>query len=794
MRLDPEDYGELIAGYRTALEQSILPYRGHMSQFLGDGALIYFGYPQSVGHDAENAVGAGLAILEKIASLPPVAGNKLRVRIGIATGLTVVGAPDKMREMLGENAVGETPILAARLQALAAPNTLLVAPSTRELIGELFEYADLGLFDLKGFEQPIRLWQVLRQSGTTSRFDALQAHRRGTAFIGRETELARLRNRYAAAQAGQGQIVVITGDGGLGKSRLARQVLAEADTGRSEPLILQCTPYNVGSPLHPIRYYIARTAGIDSGDAPEAALQRLSALLARAGPVTAERLALMAEFTRIGGADLTPLQGLNSQELRIRTMRTLSSLLAAIAREASAIVAEDLQWIDPSTAELIENLLPVLRTMPVLLIGTMRPGPFPSWLAGAEARLIHLERLPHEDVRRLVESLAGANAVPAPVVEVIATRSDGVPIFVEELTYLETASRGEPTDNELSNIPSTLADSLVARLDWLKRGRKIVSIAAVLGREFPISVLVAVSGLPEQEVREGIGELLDADVVVAGHSAFGDAIAFRHMLVREAAYQLLLRRDRATMHARVANTLVTQFPAMAEALPHVLAIQFLEAGDFERAAAQWDRAGNNAAKRSAYSEAAAHFVRAIEANAKCDDSRARDERELAFRLDLLGAVIAARGFSSQSAGQEMEHAVRVSQKLGAKAKLIPALASKWSVLGGATNARAGYDLALQIREAAAEGSEIDRLIAHRILGTSLLFIGQFLRAIEEFELFLALFVPEKHTEELVRIGPSNHAIMVMFGLAEIYTLFAEFETAERWRVKALTTARERPAA
>ncbi len=792
VRVDPEDFREFIGAYRVAIEQAIRPHQGQIARFQGDGVMVFFGYPRSFAHDAESAVAAGLAIVDRIAELPLFAGAPARVRIGIATGLAVVGDSDLMRLSMGDDVVGETLNLAARLQSLATPNGIVIAASTHDRIGTLFECTELGPFDLKGFDQPVSAWQVHRQGASASRFDALRTSKRDPHFFDRELEYERLRNRLAAARAGRGQIVVISGEAGFGKSRLAREVLSELGQKSNDCPILQCTPYNVGSPLHPVRYYLQRRSGIVPGDTPMASLQKLSALLAEIEPVTPERLALLAELVQIPGADRTALEGLSSHELRLRTLRALSTIMAALARAASAIIVEDIQWIDPSTAELIESLLPALRTLPVLLIGTIRPGgPLPSWVDRPEARLIQLERLPNEDVRRLIRAIAGEAMLDA-VVETIAARSDGVPIFVEELTrgYLEAASRGQSEEGELSNIPSTLVESLLARLDGLERGRKVASIAAVIGREFPIAVLTAVSDLPEDEVRAGIGELLDAEVLVPGHSQFGEAIAFRHLLVRDAAYQLLLRRDRQQLHARVAKTLMTAFPSIAEALPHIVAIQLAESGDFEQAAAHWDRAGANAAKRAAYSEALEHFARAIAVNARCVEGRARDEREFALHLSRLSALIAARGFAADGVAKEMEQAENLSLRLGTRASLIPALVSKWSVLGSGGNFRAAFELGQKIAETALDGSEIDRLLAYRVLGTSLLFGGNFSRAMQEFQNFLALFDPAKHGKELDSIGPSHHAVRVMVGVAQIHSLRAEFEASDDWRMKALDTARE----
>jgi class 3 adenylate cyclase len=306
-QVDPEDYREFIARYRTVLDEAIHPYRGYIAQYAGDGALVCFGYPASYERDAENAVDAALAIVRLVAAMPDFAGRQPRVRIGIATGFNVVSTADRAGDVRGDSVYGEAPNLAARLQTLATPNGVIVSSDTHELIGALFECADLGSFELKGFDQPVRAWQA-RCRRTTDRLEAFRTGRRSTVFIDRKAELARLRHRLATARAGRGQVAIIAGEGGLGKSRLARKIFEEVDAERlSVPPILHCTPNNIGTPFFPIRYYIERITGVDPQDPPDIALKKLGALLDRVEPTTPERLALLAELTHTGGADLTPL-------------------------------------------------------------------------------------------------------------------------------------------------------------------------------------------------------------------------------------------------------------------------------------------------------------------------------------------------------------------------------------------------------------------------------------------------------------------------------------------------------
>jgi class 3 adenylate cyclase/tetratricopeptide (TPR) repeat protein len=801
VRVDPEDFREFVTAYRAALKDVVEAHNGQIAQYLGDGILAYFGYPHAQGHDAENAVRAGLAVIERIAALPPFGGQQPQVRIGIATGMTVVSRPDRFGEMLGESTVGETPNLAARVQSVADANSVVIAPATRHLIGEMFACQPLGAFDLKGFAEPIRLWRVEHENRAGSRFEALRSDHRPGPFVGREGELGRLGGRFAAAQRGHGQLVVVSGEGGMGKSRLVRAFLDAVAPDTHGRLLLQCSPYQSGMPFQPIRYHIERACGIRPADSGDEAARKLTGLLSRSGPVTAETLAVIAELLRLDSFDKAPLAAINAQILRGLTMKTLLTLVENFATRASAIVIEDIQWIDPSTAELIGNLVPMLRRLPVLLIATMRPGPLPAWIDAAQARVIALERLYPDEARRLVEATAGPERLAESVIGTIIQRSDGVPLFIEELTrgYLEAAAQdaaragaiaeGSDPSGDLSRIPLTLAESLLAQLDGLGASRDIASMAAAIGREFPVAVLTAIANRPEEEVAARVQELLDAGVLVIGHSSFGRAIAFRHALVRDAAYQLLLRRDRSALHARIAEMLRTRFPTIAEALPQVMAMHLRDAGDHREAAAQWERAGLDATRRSAYAEAISHFDQAIEAIGKLPHDQERDQRELALRLNRVGPLLAAFGYGAPNVVQEIDATLALSRRLGTGGSFVLALASKWLVLGNVGNFAASYELALQMRDIAAEGSEIDRLVAHRTLGTTLMFRGEFRDAICEFEHFLALYDRERHGGELSRIGPSNHHIVTLLGLAESYTILGQAAHAERWRAKCIELAR-----
>ena len=803
-RVDPEDLREFLDSYRAAVAAVVQEHTGWVAQYLGDGVLAYFGYPKASEYACEQAVRASLRIINAVAGLAAVGGQPPQVRIGIATGLTVVGKLVGTSGGLAEfSAVGEAPNLAARAQSEAQPNSVVIADSTRQQLGDLFQYRDLGLFSLKGFEQPAQLWQVLGQSQTSSRFAALHGRRGQASLMGRESEMRRLASRLAQAQAGNGQVLSISGEAGLGKSRLVEHLFElqgrdDHHAASPERLVLQCAPHHVAFALHPVRDYFERAAGVSSQDGPELVLQKLSSLLERAGLLAPEHLSLLAELLRQDRAASSSLEALSALEVRMHMLRVLASLLEAAAARSSIVIVEDIQWVDPSTSELLSSLVPMLRRMPVLFLATSRGAPHPPWLTGSHVGLMQLDRLDPEQTRQIVVALAAPRQLPARVLDAIVQRSDGVPLYAEELTrgYLEPAAKQasglavDAHDDEANTeIPATLAESLLARLDRVTHGREVAPAASVLGREFPLALLGAVCALDEADVLRCVAELLEAEVFVGARSQFGEAVAFRHMLVRDAAYQLLLRRDRGRLHGLAAAAMASRFPVMAAALPHVMAEHFAAAGETARAIAQWQIAAADADRRSAYSEALVYFRRALAVVCAMAQDTARDKLEFDLALNMIGPLVAVQGFGSNEVEQEIERVSALSQKLGTRSSLMPTLALKVVMLSAAGNMSACHALALQISALAEGGSETDRLIAHRYLSMSLVFCGKFQPAIEEALRFLALYDPARHALELVHIGPANHSVMVMVGLAECHAILTEADQSRHWCEQALLAAR-----
>lgn len=789
--VDPEDLREYLNDYRAVLAQAIQEHKGWISQYLGDGVMAYFGYPQAHDHDTEHAVRSALTILQRCALLPLFHGKPTQVRIGIATGMTVIGKPLATGDEHEENAIGQTPNLAARAQAAAEPNTIFITPTTRQLIGNLFDCQDLGLFELKGLPEPTRLWRVVGVNANSSRFDARRVGRETVGLIGREAEMLQINALLDQTRQGQGQLLVMKAEGGMGKSRLVEHALHDQGQPAHQKLVFQCSSYNAAVPLFAVRYFVELQAGIAAADAPDIALEKLQRLMKRAGVVPAQDLAVMADFMRLKADVGVSLEGIGSHELRALLFKILLHLLQALACETGIMVVEDLHWIDPSTSELFGNLVAALPHLPVLFVATTRPDVTPGWANDENATTMVLEKLDDTQIQRLAQAIAAPQVLSASVVSAIVSRSDGVPIFAEELTrgYLESATRNIDANSQLSNIPSTLTESLLARLDSFEHGREIAPLAAVIGREFPIEFLVKLSAMDADKVQQGVAELMQAGVFIEGHSRFGKAVAFRHMLVREAAYNLLVRRERIRLHAMVANTLEKDFPAIAAASPHFVAMHLASAGESARAIAHWERAGHDADKRSAYQEAITYLQEALALNQTLAPSTARDEQEYEQRMSLISPLIAVHGHVALVVEQQVARITDLSVSLGNQTSVVAPLALKLMLLAAAGNHKATVEMAQSIQMAAIGGSEEDRLIAHRYMSTSLLFGGRFTEAVDEAENFLGLYDSQRHRQAMEKLGPSNHQVMVMVGLAQAYVIFEQPARSKIWRDRTLNDAR-----
>jgi class 3 adenylate cyclase len=626
-RLDPEDMGAVMEAYHAACARIVQAYDGFLGDFRGDGILAYFGYPRAHEDDAERTVRAGLDIIAAVAQLETHAAEPLAVRIGIATGLVVVG------DFSGEGAwwehavVGDAPNLAARLQALAEPGTVVVAASTRRLLGDLFRLRELGWHEVKGIAEPVAAWAVEGVSASESRFEAVRATGL-TDLIGRDDELDFLLEHQRLAWKGEGQIMLISGEPGIGKSRLAA---ALAERIASEPhtrLRYQCSPYHTNSALRPFIAQLERAAGFKADDTSEQRLDKLEAVLAMGASRIEGVAPLFAALLSIPfGERYLPL-ALSPAQQRRRTLAALLDQFEGLARQEPVLLLfEDLHWADATSLELLNLTVERVRRLPVLALFTFRPEYEPPWVGLPDVSILTLGRLDQNEVESMVAQVTGGRVLPAEVMKQIVAKTDGNPLFVEELTktvleagILVEDAEGYRLDGPLPPlaIPETLQDSLMARLDRLAPVREIAQIGAAIGRDFSYSLLRAVVGRDETALKHALAQLEQTELVFRRGEPPEAVYSFKHALVRDAAYESLLKTRRQQLHGRIARTLEQGFAHVVASQPEIAAHHFTEAGLVEPAIDYWLKAGQHAA-RSANAEALHHLARGLELLPNIDD-------------------------------------------------------------------------------------------------------------------------------------------------------------------------------
>jgi predicted ATPase/class 3 adenylate cyclase len=737
-RRDPEETREIVSKYQTCVAREIGRFGGHVAKFMGDGVLAYFGWPRAHEDEAERAVRAGLAIAAAVPGLSMPTAGRLAARVGIATGLVVVG------DLVGEGAaqeeavVGETPNLAARLQELAEPGGVLIGEATCRLVGNLFDLAGLGCVELKGLPQPVAVSRVVGERVGVSRFEAHHA-RRLPPMAGRDQELALLIERWRRAVAGEGQAVLLVGEPGIGKSRIAA-ALAEA-VQREDRVVLryQCSPQHSDSPLWPVTQQLAVAAGFATTN-PSERLARLDALLRRDVPEPGEALPLLAELLGLPGGpspDLTP------QQKRARTLAALVAQLIGLSRRRSVLVLfEDVHWIDPTSLELIEQALEAISAARVLFLLTSRPDGQPAFGAHPHLTRITLSRLGRAAAEAIVARLAAGRALASSVQAEILARTDGVPLFIEELTK---AILEAEADAPGESVPGSLHDSLMARLDRVPGAKEVAQVAACIGREFSHPLLAVVTALPEAMLLTALERLASAELVFRRGDPPDATYTFKHALVRDAARESLLKSQRRHLHARIAAALEEHFPEWAGREPELVAQHCAEAQQTERAVAYWLKAGERAAGRSANLEAISHLTKGLEALAVLPESTERDRRELALRLAIGTPLIAVRGYAAPETGAAFARARALCERLGEAEPLVATLSGEFVfhfVLGDHGMMRRLVD---EIRRVGGRMPDpVVRLAGHRVAGITAMHAGALAEARSEFEAILSAYDPRRH--------------------------------------------------
>lgn len=752
-RLDPEDMWEVIRVYRTACARVIATYDGVIARFVGDGILAYFGYPRAHEDDAERAVRAGLDIIAAIGPLETRAEERVEVRIAIATGLVVVGDLISGGASEEQAMVGDTPNVAARLQSLAEPGAVVVAASTRELLGDLFTFRSLGCREVRGISEPIEVWAVEGRAASESRFEAVRTAR-SMGFVGRKAEIEFVLSRQRLAWQGQGQVVLISGEAGIGKSRIVAALSESLALGSHRRVRYQCSPYHTNSALHPFVAQLERAAGIRSQDTPGQKLDKLEAMLALGTQQVATATPLIAALLSIPTGERYPPLGLSPVQQRRQTFAALLDQLEGLARQQPLlIVCEDMHWADATTLELFDLTVDRIRGLPILVLMTFRPEFEPPWTGLANVGLLRLDRLDRQDTRALVEQVSVGRQLPGEMMTQIIDKTDGIPLFVEELTkmVLESGLLVQDTgryrlDSPLPPlaIPATLQDSLMARLDRLAPVKEVAQIGAAIGRDFSYTLLRCVAGRDDLALSAALGQLEEAELLLRRGTPPDASYSFKHALVQEAAYSSLLKSRRQLLHKHIGDVLRDQFPVIAETEPEVVAYHFTEAGLNEIAFEWWRKAGEQALKRSAYSEAIAHLGKAVAIADELPDEPGGPMNRLNLQIAYGRALRGSLGYSAPETVAAWTRARQFAADINDPVELAPINSGLFNACLNHGEIAPMRELAESIMSAANRrpDSPVAAILAHWTSGVTRWFGGDYLNARVHLEQALAIYGAE----------------------------------------------------
>jgi|SRR5271166_964081 len=766
-RLDPEDMRGIIAAYQKCCATLVAGHGGFVAKYMGDGVLAYFGYPQAHEHDAERAVRSGLAIVEAAPKLQTSAGAPLHVRVGIATGIVVVGDLMGSGESQERGVVGDTPNLAARLQGIAQPDNVVIAEGTRKLLGDLFELHRLDPQDLKGIPGSTRAYAALRESLQESRFEALHAGGL-TALVGREEECDLLLRRWARARTGEGQVVLLSGEPGIGKSRLAVALLERVAGEPHARMRYFCSPQHADSPLYPIIAHMERLAGLAREDDLKTRLDKLDALLATS-TTPREDAALFAEMLSLANDGRYPALELAPQQRRQKTLEALISQIEAISRQSPVLmIFEDAHWADPSSLEVFGRLVDKIDSLRVLLFVTFRPE-FPApWVGRPHVTALTINRLARREVIALIDRVAGNTELAANIRQQIVERADGVPLFVEEMTKAVLEAEGEDAaaravaaiPSPALAVPASLHAPLMARLDRLGPAKAVAQIGATIGREFSHALLAVVAHVPEPELATALDRLTQSGLLSRQGAPSHATYLFKHALVQDAAYGKLLREPRRALHARIAEVLESQFAEIAASKPELLARHCTEAGLIEKAAGLWGKAGQRSAASSALVEAATQLTRALEQIATLPSTPALRREQIKFQVGLANVQMPTKGYAAPETKASLEQARVFIERAEALGEPLEDRLVLFSVLYGFWIANVVEFNGLALRELAAEflavaekeRAAIPLMIGHRLMGTSLLLTGDVAEGRTNLDRAIALYDPVEHRSLATRFA------------------------------------------
>jgi class 3 adenylate cyclase/predicted ATPase len=802
-RLDPEDYRDMVRAYHQICAEVMQRFDGTVAQYLGDGVLVYFGYPRAHEDDAQRAVRAGLALVDMLAMQPPhpalPSGEPLAVRLGVHTGLVVIGdvGAGAHHEAL---ALGETPNVAARLQHLAEPNTLVISATTQQLVAGYFRCQALGAHTLAGLAQPMEVYRVLGTSGVQSRLEVAATHGL-TPLVGRAQEVGLLTKCWTRVTAGLGQVVLLTGEAGIGKSRLV-QVLKTHVTDAGQPWLEgQGSPYYQHTALYPLIEVLLRCLLHVEPEASAAQkVQHLEGFLVQQGLALTELMPLLAPLLSLPlPATYAPIQGSPEQQRQQTLHALLRLVLHLAARQPLLLVLEDLHWVDPSTLEWLSLLVDQGPTARILALCTCRPEFTPPWTGRSHCTQVTLTRLPQHQATALTYQVAQGKVLPAGVVAQIVAKTDGVPLFVEELTktVLESGLLLEQAAHYVLTgplpplaIPVTLHDALLARLDRLGTAKGLAQLGATLGREFSYALLHAVAPWDEATVRQELQRLVEAELLYQRGLPPQATYVFKHALIQDAAYQSLLRSARQQQHQHIAEVVEARFPEICEAQPELLAHHYTEAGCSAHAIPYWQRAGQRAIERSANVEAIAHLRKGLDILKTLPDTLERAQQELRMMTTLGPALANTKGYAAPEVLQVYTRAWELCQQVGETPQLFPVLWGLWLLHLLRAEPQKARELAEQLLGLAQSAQEPVLLVdAYHALGNTLLWLGEFVAARMHLEQGIALYDPRQHGSQAMLLAYDTGVACQSF-VAHVLWYLGYPEQALQRSYGALTLARE----
>ena len=797
-RFDPEDLRAIIGAYHHCCATAVERNGGFVAKYMGDGVLAYFGYPQAHEHDAERAVRAGLALGQAVPMLRTPAGSPLHVRIGIATGVVVVG------DLIGAGAaqeqavVGETPNLAARLQAIAESDAVVIAESTRRLLGNIFELRNLGTLNLKGIAGPARAWTALRRSSVASRFDAL--HTSGlTPLVGREEESELLLRRWSRAREGEGQVVLLSGEAGIGKSRLTAAVLEHLAAEPHTRLRYYCSPHHADSALYPIIGQMERAAGLSHDDTPEMKLDKLDSVLAQA-PTSSRDAALLAEMLSLRNDGRYPALELAPEQRRQRTLEALISQVVGLAHHNPVLmIFEDAHWIDPTSLEVLGRTVDRIATLKILLIVTFRPEFVAPWVGQPHVTTLTLNRLGQREAAAIIARLVENKQLSADLTAEIVERTDGIPLFVEEMTKAVLEAESEDAARRTAAsvpsmalaVPASLHASLMARLDRLGPAKKLAQIGAAIGREFSHALLASVARETEAELEPALDRLIQAGLLFRQGRPPHANYLFKHALVQDVAYGTLLRAKRCELHERIASALEQQFLDVCEAQPEVLARHYTQAGLGPQAIRYWQRAGNRAARRSANKEAVAHFRNALELLEALPDKAAHAEQELQLLIALGPALMTTTSSAAPEIGRVYARARELAGHAQRVADLFPTVWGAWLIAYTSGDILTSSRLLDELfGMAKTSGDSALVLQAHHAAWPIFTTTGALARARNHIASGLAIYRRDKHGDQALQFGGHDPAVCGYASDAIVAAAMGYPDEAVRQMQKGLGLARD----